>query len=71
MTLDAEMASLNVALTLVALLTLVASLAGVTVRTVGGVVSGSAVVKDHVWSEARAFPEVSLIPPEPDTRVAV
>jgi hypothetical protein len=43
-----EIASLKVALTLVPRLTFVAPFAGVTPATVGGVVSGAAVVNDQL-----------------------
>src|SRR5207244_1782781 len=70
-TLEAEIASLKVALTLVPRLTFVAPPAGVTVATVGGVVSAASVVKDQEKSDARALPAVSLIPLPPESRVAV
>jgi len=71
MTLAGAIVSLKIAVTLVPWLTAPAPFAGVTVETVGGVVSGTTVVNDQVKSAARAFPDVSLIPPEPERSVAV
>src|SRR5438034_6683084 len=55
-----SIASLNVAVTAVVVATPVAPLAGDTPVTVGGVVSGVAVVNDHVKSLASALPAESF-----------
>ena len=56
----ASIASVNVAVTVVVMLTPVAPLPGAVVVTVGGVVSGTTVVNDHVEFAASAFPAKSL-----------
>jgi hypothetical protein len=58
----ASIASLNVAVTVVVLLTPVAPLAGVMAVTVGGVVSLETVVNDQVRLAAMALPAASLTP---------
>jgi hypothetical protein len=70
-TLAAEIGSPKVALTLVPRLTFVAPLAGVTLATVGGVVSTARVVNDQLKFDASAFPAASLIPLAPERSVAV
>ena len=65
----AVIASLNVAVTFVLVETLVAPLAGLTLLTVGGVVS--IVVKDQVKFVANALPAASFTPLAPPTTVAV
>jgi hypothetical protein len=62
-------ASLNVTVTTVLVATFVALLAGVTLVTVGGIVS--TVVKDQVKFVARALPTTSFTPLLPPTTVAV
>jgi hypothetical protein len=63
--------SLKVALTLVPRPTFDAPRPGVTLATVGGVVSGVAVVNDQLSFEVSGFPAWSVIPPGPPCRVAV
>jgi hypothetical protein len=68
----AVIASLKVAVTAVVVAIPVAPLAGLTLLTVGGVVSAAAaVVKDHVKVAARALPAKSFTPFAPPTTVAV
>jgi hypothetical protein len=66
----AFIASLNVTVTAVVTATFVAPLAGLTLLTVGRVVSGT-VVKDHVKFAASGFPAASCTPLAPPTTVAV
>ena len=54
--------SLNVAVTVVAMATLVAPAAGVVESTVGGVVSVDPVVNDHTLFAASALPATSFTP---------
>jgi hypothetical protein len=69
---DAFIASLNLAVTLVVVVTPVAPLAGVAAVTVGGVVSaGAAVLNVQVTSDARALPALSLAPDEPPLTLAL
>ena len=69
-TLDASIASLNVADTAVAIATFVAPLAGVLTTTVGSVTSSS-VVNDQLASPASALPATSFTPDGPPLTVAV
>src|SRR2546423_1259828 len=64
-------ASLNVAVTVVAVVTLVALSVGDTDVTVGGVTSAATVVKDQTRSAARALPTRSFTPVEPPLTRAV